>query len=116
MARFSKRSLEGELYIDHSAGPGLTLEEVGHFNAPAVAKGEVYESAILVCGHCQAAIILNPNRSRDRGWCAKCDHYMCDDCTELAHVTLECRSFERLRDTVLEWAERGASPLLFPKV
>lgn len=113
--RFSKRSLEGELMIDHSASPGLRPEDIGHFDAPAVPKGELYESPLIVCGHCQYAVILNPLRTRDRGWCAKCDKYLCDDCTEALHVTLECTSFEKLKDTVLELAERGVtSPLLLP--
>lgn len=115
--RRSKRSLEGEIFIDHSSSPGLTLEQVGHFDAPAVPKGEIYESAIVICGHCQAVIVLNPQRTRDRGWCAKGDHYMCDDCTEVMHRTLECRSFERLKDTVLELADKGiTNPLLFPSL
>ena len=114
MSRFSKRSLEGELLIDHRASPGLTPEHVGAFDAPAVAKGDVYESPVLVCSHCQYAIVMNPQRTRERGWCSKCDQYLCDDCTQLMHVTLECRSFERRKDEILNLAERGVTnPLLF---
>lgn len=117
MSRLSKRSLEGEILIDHSASPGLTREQIGYFDAPAVPKGEIFESAIVICSHCQAAVILNPQRTRDRGWCAKCDKYLCDECTETMHRTLECRSFERLKDQVLDLADKGVTnPLLFPQL
>ena len=82
----SKRSREGEIVIDHRASPGLTPAQVAGF-APAVAKGELYESAVVVCGHCDAAVILEPKRTRDRGWCPKCDRYTCDDCEALRAKT-----------------------------
>lgn len=110
----SKRSREGELYIDHRASPGLTAEDVGAFGGPVVKRGEVYESAIIVCGHCQAAVILEPKRTRDRGWCSKCDAYLCDDCTELLARTLQCESIVRRLDDLRNQIERfGSSPLLF---
>lgn len=112
---FSKRSREGELLIDHRSSPGLTADEVGSFHAPAVGKGDVYESAVAVCGHCSYAVILKPNRTRERGWCSKCDRYLCDDCTEILARTLECRSMKRQLDQLFEAAERGTSPLLLGK-
>ena len=112
----TKRSREGELIIDHRASPGLTPEQVGAFNAPAVGKGDIYESAIAVCGHCQFAVILEPNRSRDRGWCSKCDTYLCDECTELLAKTLECRSMKRRVDEAQELIERyGSTQLILGK-
>lgn len=113
MARFSKRSLEGEILIDHSASPGLRPEDLGTFDAPAVPKGELYESPLIVCGHCQYAVILNPNRTRDRGWCQHCDQYLCDGCTERLHVTLRCDNFQMQIDRLVNAIEsHGTSPLL----
>ena len=115
MSRFSKRSLEGELLIDHSASPGLTPEQAAGFSV-AVAGGEVYESAINTCAHCQAMVVINPQRTRDRGYCAKCDKYLCDECGYRLHVTLTCDSVARRLDRAYEEAERGASPLLITKL
>ena len=95
MARFSKRSLEGEFMIDHRASPGLTSEQLAGFDAPAVHGGDIYESAMVTCSHCRAGIVLNPQRTRERGYCPKCDKYLCDGCTFLYTRTSECRDFER---------------------
>ncbi len=110
--RHSKRSLEGEILIDHRAGPGLTPEQVGSFAAPAVSKGQAYESAVIVCSHCQYAVVRNPKRTREIEWCSKCDKYICDDCSIVMNKTLECKSFERRMDTIHNELERGVSPLL----
>ena len=107
----SKRSREGELLIDHRASPGLTPAQILP-DVPAVPKGELYESAVVVCGHCQCAIILNPQRTRERGWCAKCDKYLCDACTERLHRTLECRDMERVFDQVQNAIEREGTSLI----
>jgi len=100
---FSKRSREGEILIDHRCSPGL----------PSVPQGQIFESAVIVCGHCQFAVILMPLRTRERGWCSKCDKYLCDDCTETLRVTLECRDVERVLDAIQNQAEHdGTSSVL----
>lgn len=116
--RLSKRSLEGEIFIDHRASPGISPgQAVGPLEAPAVARGEVYESGLVVCSHCQAAVILHPKRDRERGWCAKCDKYVCDDCAEQQAITLECRSFERRFEQLHNEIERyGSSSLLLSRL
>jgi uncharacterized paraquat-inducible protein A len=59
---FSKRSQEGWLMIDNRAsGEGMV------------------ESATITCSHCQTVVVLNPLRTRERGYCRKCDHYICDN-------------------------------------
>lgn len=110
---FSKRSREGEILIDHRMSPGLTPADVRGFDVPAVGKGELYESAVFCCSHCQCAVIVNPQRTRERGWCQKCDQYLCDDCSELMAVTLECRPYAKVLDDLQDAIERGEpSPLL----
>ena len=113
--RFSKRSLEGELYIDHRASPGVSPEIAAWMGLDAghVAKGQIVESAVVTCAHCQAVVVLRPDRTRERGWCAKCDKYLCDACTYQLHVTLECRNQERHFDELSDELERmGSSALL----
>ena len=87
----SKRSQEGELLIDHRNSPGVSsefLRRVG-VDAIAVPGGHTFESATVVCAHCGVMVVLNPDRTRARGYCGRCDHYVCDspvcnrDCTPL---------------------------------
>jgi hypothetical protein len=116
--RFSKRSLEGEILIDHRASPGLGPEMAAWMGVDAglVAGGQVLEAPVIACAHCQAIVIVNPDRQRERGWCSRCDKYLCDECVGLMRVTLECRSFARRLDRVQEETERGVSPLLLTRL
>lgn len=116
---FSKRSLEGEILIDHRASPGLGAEEALYMGLdPAmVAGGQVLEAPVFNCSHCQAAVIVNPKRSRERAVCQKCGgKYICDECAAQMHLTLECRNRERRFDQVREDVERGVSPLLLTRL
>ena len=78
---FSKRSLEGYMMVDHRAsGGGLS------------------ELAIATCSHCQRGIVRNPDRTRSRHYCPKCDHYICDQCNIVRVVTGECKPFRQRMD------------------
>jgi hypothetical protein len=112
----SKRSLEGELLIDHRASPGLTAEDVAGTDIPVVGKGEVYESAVVTCGHCACVVVMNPLRTRERGWCSRCDRYMCDACAYVMQKTLQCNTVKRRLDQAFEDLERGVSPQLLTKL
>jgi hypothetical protein len=111
--RRSKRSLEGEILIDHRASPGLTPQQLEGFGL-AVPGGEVYESAVYTCSHCTCAVVINPQRTRERGWCAKCDKYLCDECALQMKLSHECRNAKRRLDVAHDAIERfgGVSPLL----
>jgi hypothetical protein len=89
----SLRSREGYLLVDNRcAGDGL------------------FESATVTCAHCHAVVVLNPQRTRPRHYCASCDHYVCDT----PACALECRNFNKHLDRVqdaafaAEQASRGA--------
>lgn len=83
----SKRSQEGYLMIDHRAGDGL-----------GSMRG-LFETAIATCSHCQRGVVRNPGRFRERAWCPKCDHYICDEC-EVVRVASggECKTFKQIMD------------------
>ena len=70
----SLRRHEGYLLIDHRVSPGVPAGP----DPALVGAGRLFESATITCSHCQAVVILNPDRSRPRHYCAKCDHYVCD--------------------------------------
>lgn len=80
-----KRSLKdgsGYLIIDHTDSPGIRPEDIPlvlRNSTPVVSAGEIYERDIQFCAHCGSQVILNPLRERPRGYCAKCDHYVCDN-------------------------------------
>jgi len=80
---FSKRSLEGELIIDHRAEDGV----------PGLPR--LFEAPIATCSHCQAGVVMNPLRTRARAWCHTCDRYICDRCDAIraapgyVHVSFE---------------------------
>lgn len=99
---FSKRSLEGYLLIDHRAGDGIDSGVAKSVpGAIPVRSGGLFESATITCSHCQRQVVLNPDRTRERGYCPKCDHYVCDGC-EAVRVASggECRTFKQIMDDV----------------
>ena len=113
---FSKRSLEGELLIDHRASPGLTAKDVAGLDVPVVGAGQVFESATNTCNHCSALIVLNPLRTRDRQWCSYCDKYICDGCAAELKRTLRCNSVSSRLDELFEQIVRGVPDALHTKL
>lgn len=117
--RRSLRSLEGEILIDHRASPGLdaaVAQSMG-VDARLVAAGQVLEAPVFTCSHCQATVIINPDRSRTRSVCQKCGgKYICDECAATMHITLQCNSIVRRLDRLKEEVECGTSPLLLTKL
>ena len=95
---FSKRSLEGYILIDHRAGDGLTSEVARSAGVGTMPLRGLFESATVTCSHCQRQVILRPDRSRERGYCPKCDHYVCDSCEVVRIATGECRTFKQIMD------------------
>jgi len=80
MAQKSKRSYEGSILIDHRCSPGVTEEMSRYTDLPVGAGRGVFESPTFTCSHCQRVVVMNPARTRSRGYCKKCDHYVCDGC------------------------------------
>lgn len=109
---FSKRQREAEILIDHRNSPGISEEFIrkNNLDAPAVRGGQTFESAVIVCHHCQRDVILNPNRSRERGWCWNCDHYICDLCEAARKAGAECRPFIARLESAYNSFMRGLPP------
>lgn len=105
----TKRSAEGYLQIDHSVGPGIP-DELLPAHLPPRAGQRNFETSTFCCSHCPNQVINNPLRTRERGYCRKCDSYLCDRCTAIAQVTKECRPWEKVLDTL---QEQGAKDLAF---
>ena len=91
-----KIKTHGELLIDHRA-TGI----------PHPVMGKVYESAIATCTHCQAAVIMNPLRTRERTVCKLCMAYICDNCAGAMAAGAEHRPFAMIVDEAMEAGSRG---------
>lgn len=98
------RSLEGEITIDHRNSPGVPDELVFSAGLPIGAGRGLFEAATYTCGHCQAVVVMNPSRTRERCICHGCQHVICDACAIQKAKTLECRPFEKLVDEILSAA------------
>lgn len=92
----SKRNHEGYFLMDHRNSPGVPDEIVVAQGLDPCAGKRVFESATFTCSHCEAVIVKNPNRSRERAWCKKCDHYICDGCGAELHKTGICYPFKAM--------------------
>ena len=99
----TKARHEGYLLIDHSNAPAVDQELAVKNHVPYVAAGQRFESATITCSHCQRIVILNQNRTRERGYCAKCDHYICDN--PLCHR--DCIPFSQVMDSLQELATKN---------
>ena len=107
--KHSLRQGAGYLQIDHTNSPGLTPADVACLpGTVAVGAGEVYERDTLQCTHCQRMIKLHPLRTRDRGYCPKCDHYICDPCEEIRKNSGACVPMAKVFDRVQAHAEKFA--------
>lgn len=105
----SKRKHEGYLLIDHSNSPGLTEADAVAAGLPAGGRSGLFEAPTYRCNHCCRIVVINPARTRDREYCAKCNHYICDACGAAKAITGICRTVNQI---VEETQEAGA--LLLP--
>lgn len=94
---------DGYLVVDHRASPGLPsdfYEKLG-VDVPAVGEGKMLDMATFTCSHCKCVVIINPYRTRERGYCQKCDHYICDICHEITTFPAYTHTpFDKIIDAV----------------
>ena len=98
------RTREGYLIVDHRASPGLTEEEARQagYDPKLTKEGKVFEAASLTCSHCKTSIVKNPFRQRERAYCSKCDHYICDFCAaQMREPGYNHTPFEKIVDDTL---------------
>ena len=104
----SQKRSEGYLLVDHRASPGLPenfMRDIG-LDGPTVTEGRMHEAATKTCAHCCAVVILEPLRVRARGYCPKCDAYVCDHC-----AGRECTPFDKILDDAEKQAYREPTNL-----
>ena len=111
----SKRSHEGYLLIDHTNSPGIDGDIIQGISPdlPTNIGRARFECPTYTCSHCCRIVVLHPLRQRERGYCNKCDHYVCDDCNAIRLATGVCRTY---REIVDEWAEDDAKQQLIKEI
>lgn len=101
----------GFLEIDHRDSPGVTPADVAHVpGALVVGPGEHFETDVYQCSHCQRTVVLTAPRERMplRGYCPKCDHYICNSCEQIRVATGHCVPFKAVLDRAADLAEKFA--------
>jgi hypothetical protein len=110
-----QRSREGYLLVDHRASPGLPEEiaRLSGYDPQHCGEGKLFEAATLTCSHCKVTVVKNPLRTRERPYCAKCDHYICDLCAfRASQPDYSHTPFDKIIDQVLRRQPEGSPPLL----
>ena len=110
----SLKRFEGYLSIDHRFSPGVTADvaRANGFDPRQLASGQHMECATLFCKHCGGTWAKNVFRSRERAYCAKCDHYICDVCDSKRHAADYVHfNVDTLKDMVQEKGMELGSPL-----
>jgi hypothetical protein len=98
----SKRSLEGLATIDHRDSPGIP-DSLAVPNGLPVGTGKgFHELPTFSCSHCQAVVMMNPLRTRERAYCTGCDRYLCDRCGAARAAGVQCKPFLQLIDEMQE--------------
>ena len=107
----SLRSLEGYMLIDNTNSPGVPDAIVVAQGLPPGAGRGKFESGTFTCSHCEAVVVLNPDRTRSRGYCRKCDHYVCDGCEANRVVSGGvCYPYKAKIKDALEDIDKGGGP------
>jgi len=95
MNPFLKSSHEGYLCIDHTDSPGFdgrTAELGARLSLQRfIGKGKKFQAVTNTCSHCDRIVVRNPDRTRPRGHCSKCDKFVCDPCSADFYLNSQCR-------------------------
>lgn len=105
------------LIISDSEPRGLGYLEVDQRAVEALPAGTPrhFEADTYTCSHCQAVVILNPERKRERYKCSGCSHHICDGCAAKRFEGAPCRTFAQVADEARERAARqSALPIILP--
>lgn len=98
----TKPRREGLLTIDHRNSPGISAELINATGraAPIVGAGQIFESATITCAHCNVVVVLNPDRTRQRGYCRNCDHYVCDNPGCNSNCTPHAKTLDIMQENI----------------
>lgn len=104
---------EGYLLLDHRESPGIPDELSVKIDRPVGSGCGMFEAPTYTCTHCSRVVVTNPLRNRERAYCPKCDHYICDGCGAVRVANGgECKTVAQLFDELSEVALKKESNTL----
>jgi hypothetical protein len=92
----------GYLMIDNRVNEGVPEQAVRRFGLPLQAAKGMFEAKTITCSHCNAIVVMNPERTRERTFCKGCNHYICDGCASVLAQTGLCRTVDQILDEMQE--------------
>lgn len=87
--------------------PSLKRQEGFLLSDNRASGGSLVERATITCHHCQRIVVLNPDRTRARGYCPKCNGYICDGVQCQEHKASMAEVFDRLLNDAVKMIGRG---------
>lgn len=89
----SLKSHEGVIIVDN--------RDVGAM--PFNNNQAMQEIPAYTCSHCHRVVVLHPTRQRERAFCGKCNHRICDEC-EARRVAAggECKTMNQIIEETQE--------------
>ena len=96
--------------IDNSNNAGVDDAVMVAMGYPVGAGKGLYESATYTCSHCNAIVVIEPKRTRERGFCRKCNSRVCDACETIRAKTFECKTMAETIEEVLEQTVKQSDP------
>ncbi len=94
--------------IDNRNNPGISEGLAVANGLPKEAARGLYESATYTCSHCNSVIVMNPQRTRERGFCRGCSQVICDACSLVRSQTFACKTMSQVIDETLAAADKQA--------
>lgn len=110
----SLRQHEGWMFLDNRNSQGIDDAQMLALGYPVGAGRGLYESATYTCSHCNAVVVIEPKRTRERGFCRGCNSRICDPCDAIKAQTLTCKTMAQVVDEAMNAADRNlpVSPLI----
>ena len=93
---------EGYMYLDNRNSSGVDDAVMTKLGYPVGAGKGLFESATYTCSHCNAIVIIEPKRTRERGFCKGCGQRICDACNVVRQQTMVCYSMAQKIDELRE--------------
>ncbi len=101
--------------MDNRVSQGVPDATMVALGLPVGAGRGLYESATYTCSHCNAVVVIEPKRTRERGYCRKCNSRVCDACETARALTFECKTMTEIVEETLEAVDKQtetASPII----
>ncbi len=106
---------KGYLIIDHRNSPGIPDDlapQIAAAGGVPVPGGLMAEVDTYTCRHCNAVVLIRPERTRPREVCRKCMAVVCDKCI------LWCEPFAKVTEALLDGKLHTVAehPLILPSM